>query len=221
MLVEPSVSAVEHAALATLQGPSSPEGCILVIELHRAAREVAGWCRRELYAGYRAAFPPIEFTDPIVRNSPAFEVGPYAKWDHPADVSILECQNRLVVEMVVVVMGDQDHIDCREGRKGERWLIEALRSSPGKRRSPFGPDRIDESPYSSDFNQVSRMPKPGHSQAGFRRRRKAVWIDLSNWNLGFGLPIWLAPQKYFQLISKNEARYSPCLFAKQSRRVLH
>ncbi len=87
------------------------------------------------------------------------------------NVQLGETANGRKIQVVVMVVGDQHHVD--RGKLGHfdgHWL-KALRTRESNRRCTIAPDGIRQHPGAIDLHQHRRMTEPGGAESRFTRPR--------------------------------------------------
>jgi len=79
--------------------------------------------------------------------------------------------NRTGIEMVVVIVREQDHIDWRERVEVESGRHQSARTEPLKGRRAFAPDRIGEDVHWPELQQRGRVADPRDGSMPMRRAR--------------------------------------------------
>src|SRR5580658_2997113 len=89
-----------------------PQLCSVVDEEH-ASGGVSRGERPKSQVTEAARVPPIELDDLRGGNAPPFKVGSHPKRAHKRRGAVLESDDRRIVEVVVVVVGDKDGVEGR------------------------------------------------------------------------------------------------------------
>src|SRR5689334_13321298 len=112
-----------------------------------ATGEVPGGGEDEPDAGDRGVLGPVQLDDPVLRHTPAFQVGAHTQRNEEWRLAgFVERLDRRLVEVVVVIMGDDHSVDGRQVGHGHGWFVQAARPDVLGRRTPFAPDRVDQDP---------------------------------------------------------------------------
>jgi hypothetical protein len=144
--VKTGVTGKENSMAADADDPPAPKGCISVPWI--TPGEMLRWSAPCRYRVRLTNLPPVHLHD--VGGASFFQKITDAEGDKPfrARKSRNNATHCLVIEMIVVVVGDENGVDGRE-------LIEAYtrrrvspRSGKLNRGSPFAPDRIGKDAYS-------------------------------------------------------------------------
>jgi hypothetical protein len=101
-------------------------------------------------------------------------VGPDPERAHERRGAVLESDDRRVVEMVVVVVGDEDGIERRQVTDGEQRRKETLGADEVDRPDPFAPHRVGEEAMPIDLEQDRRMAQPRDADSRDGRRRETA-----------------------------------------------
>ena len=121
---------------------------------------------RQIGMGQRVRFPPIELGDPVCRHAPRFEMRADAERGDKRHVTPCQLANGRVVEMIVVIVGDEHHVHGRQCAERNRDRLEAFRTrEPGRRRAR-SPDRVGQYAQPVDLDQHRGMAKPRRTQPG-------------------------------------------------------
>src|SRR5580704_5335858 len=120
--------------------------------------------------------PPIELDDLRRGNAPPFEVGPDPERADERRDSVLESDDRGVVEVVVVVVGDEDRIEGRQVTDGEQRRKETLGAGEVDGPDPFAPHRVGEEVMPVDLEQYRRMAEPRDADSRGGRPRETAWF---------------------------------------------
>ena len=118
------------------------------------------------------ALPPVERTDLFFRHAPSAKDSINTQGNKKCPYLVLDCSDRPVVEMVVMIMGDKKHVDLRKFLRGQRQFGKAFRSGKAHRRASDAENRIDEDVGRPHLQQEGRMPKPGEGQVVLLRFRQ-------------------------------------------------
>src|ERR1700733_6644510 len=131
--------------------------------------------RRNLQPIYSDTLRPIQLCYLLGLDAEPAQHLAYPKRRHPPRparrLQLRQPPNRLLPQMVVVVMGHQHHIHRRQILQSHRRGKKSFWAGPLARRSPLIPYRIDQHLHPIDLNQHRRVPHPRHPQSALRRRR--------------------------------------------------
>ena len=104
---------------------------------------------------------PVEFDDALVGNTPLPQVRADTEWNRErGPLGSGQRDDRVDVEVVVVVVADDDRIQRRQRVQWHRWRMRATRPDDVRRRAAFAPDRVGEHAVAVDFQQGRRMTEP-------------------------------------------------------------
>ena len=108
-----------------------------------------------------AAFVPVEFDDPVLRYPPLAQMGAHAeRHEERRALGAGQRDDRVGVEVVVVVMADQHRVHGRQRLQRHRSLMHPLRAEDPRRRAPAAPHRIGEHAVAVDLDQGAGMAVP-------------------------------------------------------------
>src|SRR5580704_10156789 len=165
-----------------------PQLCPVVDEEH-ASGGVSRGNRPENKVTEGARVPPIELDDLRRRNPPPFEVGADPERAHEHRGAVLESDDRRVVEVVVVVVGDEHGIEGRQVTDGEQRRKETLGTGEADGPDPFAPHRVGEEAMPIDLEQDRRMAQPRNADSRGGRRRETAWFYGNRARWGRGLHV--------------------------------
>ncbi len=107
----------------------------------------------------------------------------------------LQGDDRLVVEVIVVVVGEHDGVERRQVAESEQRGKPALGSGETGRPDPLAPHGVGEEAMPVDLEQNGRVAQPGHAQPRGRRRREAVGLDRNGTRRRPGLHVGVGPEE--------------------------
>ena len=118
--------------------------------------------------GSAMRLPPVELGDALGRTPQASRCAPT-----PSDVTngtsrLRQLADRRVVEVVVVVVRDDHHVERRQRAQAHRHGLEALRARRTATASARSPHRIGEHAQAVDLDQHRRVAEPGGAQPACR-----------------------------------------------------
>ncbi|MDT4856828.1 hypothetical protein FQZ97_912310 [compost metagenome] len=117
-------------------------------------------------AGHAVAFPPVQLGDALGRHAPGLQVGAHAqRRDEGHGAVFRQGVDGGVVEVVVVVVRDHDHIDLGHLAQPQGHGLEALGAEQAKRRGACAPDRVGEHAVAVHLQQHGGVAEPGGAQA--------------------------------------------------------
>src|ERR1700691_498227 len=152
-----------------------PQLCSVVDEEH-ASGGVSRGDRPKSQVTEAARVPPIELDDLRRGNPPPFEVGPDPERAHERRSTVLESDDRRVVKVVVVVVGDEDGIEGRQVTDGEQRRKEAPGAGEVDGADPFAPHRVGEEAVSVSLEQDRGVAQPRDADPRGWRRREPAWV---------------------------------------------
>src|SRR5579863_8970544 len=86
--------------------------------------------------------PPVELRDPSGRHAPGFQMRANTQRCHEWDIELRQLAYGGVVEMVIVVVGDDDQVDVRKGSDSNGYRLKALRTEEPRGGCAGSPHRI-------------------------------------------------------------------------------
>ena len=161
------VSGVDQPELRRQHRESAPERALSVEG--RAAGPVPGGRQHELDAALDMRLPPVQLDHPQPGQAQVVEPGlELQRHDEQRRAARLCCQrpHRGLVEVVIVVVRDQHHVDVRQLRGGERQRADPLRPGPGHRRGALGELRVGQHRQTAEPRQHRRVADPGDAGLG-------------------------------------------------------
>lgn len=161
-----AVTAEEEVDPLAANDPGGPEGLVAVPEA--TAGEMLGRGRYQGDTAHPGLLPPVQFADLLLRNPPGHEARPHPEGrDEVADL-LLQRQYGPVIEMVVVIMGEDHPLDGRQRFQGDGRLMPALGAEPLHRRGPLAEHGIRQPERALQLQQQSGVAEAPH--AVVRRR---------------------------------------------------
>ena len=147
-----AVGDMQNAAGRRLNHEAGPERLVAIEQAAR--RPMPHWHHRhrDIAAQGHAHVPVIGLDARRGSMTPDNAVVPERR-DDPRAVRRRQSRQGGNVEMVVVAMGDERHIDRRQRIKGDSGIVDALRSRESHRRGTLGPDRINEDVQAAGLEQ--------------------------------------------------------------------
>ncbi|MNO86205.1 hypothetical protein D3C76_775990 [compost metagenome] len=93
-------------------------------------------------------FPPVVFLDLSGGHAPPFQMATDAERPDEATYPVLQLQDRAVIQMIVMIMGQKNNIDRRKliQRVDGQLAIESFATAERRRGGPK--HRIQQEPYS-------------------------------------------------------------------------
>ncbi len=132
----------------------------------------------------RQPFAPVMFAHAAAGHRPGHQ-GPVAqRHDNTRPVARVELGQRRQVQMVVVIVRYQHHVNGRQGVKRHAWRRHPSRPDERQRRSALGPHRVNQEIQAVGLNQHGGMPNQRNARGAVvdadRRRgqglhRHRVW----------------------------------------------
>ena len=156
------VAAEEHRMPARPDDQRRPQRRVAVLQaaagevLRRRGRD------RQVGAGQRVRFPPVELGDALCRHAPGFEVRADAERGDEGHVAPRQFANRRVVEVIVVIVGDEHQVhrrQCAQRNRAPAGSASARAAATARRAAP----------------------RPGRSARAGRRSRSAPSNGRARW----------------------------------------
>ncbi len=160
------VAAVVDAVLLARDDPGRPQ-CVLSVA-QAAAAEVAGRGRGQCEAADLGRLVPVQFAQSVRGHAPVFEMGADAERHGEDGVGAGQFLDGGHVQVVVVVVRDDDHVDRAEGRQRQGNRVQPAGAGEGERGAALAPHRVEEHPVSVDLREHAGVPEPGQAQTGRR-----------------------------------------------------
>ena len=108
--------------------------------------------------------PPVHLSDTILADAPVSKMRRDAQRRDENRGRRRQGLDRGLIEVVVVIVRDEDHVDLTERLQRDRRTIETTRPRPGERAHPRAPDRIRQHPETIELDQYGRVPHPGDAR---------------------------------------------------------
>lgn len=125
---------------------------------------MAGFCGDTDIGADHQMLPPVQHADMGQRHGAA-NGDIIAQWrNEMRRKCVMQARKRPSVEMIVMIMGDQYHIDGRQVVQPNSRRDRSLRSGKCHRTGPVGPDRICQNIESTDLDQHRGMADHGDPQ---------------------------------------------------------
>src|SRR6218665_281897 len=169
------VSREERPVRGAPQREAAPERHVVVEQV--AARGMARGRADDLQVPHLRALPPVQLDDALLGDAPIGQMRSHAERHHEAGVPVLHGHQGRVVEVIVMVVGDDDGVDARQRVERDEGRVPPLRTRPGEGRGALAPEGIRDDAVAIDLHQIGGMPEPGDPQAGGGRRVEAPGID--------------------------------------------
>ena len=145
---------VEVEALAA-DDPGSPQGAVSVAQA--APGEMLRRRGDQTEAVHLSLLPPVEFTNFIGRHAPVHDSGAHAeRRDEVADLA-LQFKDRVVVEVIVVVVRQDHRLDRWQRVDGDGRRVPALGAVPLHGRGTFAENRIGQPEFAVELEQQAGM----------------------------------------------------------------
>jgi hypothetical protein len=106
-----------------------------------------------------------------------------------------ELTHRGVIEMVVVIVGDQHHVELGHLRRRERQREEAALTHQRVHPCRAGEHRVDQHARAVDLHDRRGVPEPRHAQARVRCRGEVLVRDLHHRHALGRHAIFAAPER--------------------------
>src|SRR5260370_22879842 len=152
-----------------------PQLCSVVDEQH-APGGVSRRDRPKSEVTEAARVPPIELDDLGRGNPPPFEVRSHPERRDESGVAVLERDDRRIVEMVVVIVGEHHSGQSWQVAERERRGKPSLRASEADRPDALAPHWVGEEAMSVDLEQDRRVAQPRYAYPRGGWGREAAWF---------------------------------------------
>jgi len=128
-------------------------------------------------AGHAVAFPPVQLVDALGRNAPGLQMCADAERGDEGHAGTRQHLDGRVVQVIVVVVRDHDHVHRRHIAQGHRRRLKALGAEQRAGRGARTPHRVGQHAVAIDFQQHARMAQPGGAQTAWRRAQPGrAWV---------------------------------------------
>src|SRR3954451_15697604 len=108
-------------------------------------------------------FPPVQLRNQRRSDAHGLEARAHAQRCHPRCTMLRESLDAEGIEVIVMIVREQDHVDRWQLLDGGWHFVKSLRSSKAYRRRALTEHRIDEYSCAVNFDQQCAVPKPGRA----------------------------------------------------------
>ncbi|MND87734.1 hypothetical protein D3C80_797420 [compost metagenome] len=146
-----AVAAEEEACVAVDHHPRGPEGAVAVEQA--TAGKVLRRGSDELDAIDFRALPPIQLADFARVDAPLDQGVAYAQRGKEVFGLVRELEHGLMIQVIVVVVGQDHRFDRWQFFQADRWLVETLGAGPLYGRGTLGEDRVGDPEFVAQLEQ--------------------------------------------------------------------
>ncbi|MNQ52647.1 hypothetical protein D3C85_666710 [compost metagenome] len=156
-----AVTAEEEIGSLPANDPGGPQGLVAIAKA--TAGEVLGRGGDKLNAADPGLLPPIQLPDLVPGDTPGNQARPHAeRRDEVADL-LLQRQDGVMVEVVVVIMGEDHRLYGGQRIQGDGRCVPALGAKPLHRRGALAEHGIRQPELALQFEQQTGVAEAPHA----------------------------------------------------------